>query len=149
MGWRVPVVKSGEREAPNRGTVAAAVVFDDLVYLFVLTFAMGPVLFGSRLLLVPLALALLPQLAIFTILLWPSLYDALAAPVGRIRVLHRFQPQIDVLGPSFRRLVSVRTLLPVVIVDALCAGLSVALYGLGLAAVHATSPTSPSSSNTC
>jgi hypothetical protein len=48
--------------------------------------------------LVPLAIALLPQLAIFTILLWPSLYDALAGPVGRIRVLHRFQGAQPSLG---------------------------------------------------
>ncbi len=135
--WRVPIVKSEEREAPEPGAIAATVVFDDLVYLFVLTFAMVPLVFGSTFLLVPLAIALLPQLAIFTILLWPSLYDLLAGPVGRIKVFRRFQPEIDVLGPSFRQLVSVRTLVPVVTVDALCAGLSVALYGVGLAAVHA------------
>ncbi len=100
--WRVPIVKSEEREAPEPSAVAATVVFDDLVYLFVLTFAMVPVVFGSPFLLVPLAIALLPQLAIFTILLWPSLYDALAGPVGRIRVLHRFQgaqPSLGITSP--------------------------------------------------
>lgn len=135
--WRVPIVKSDNGEALDAGVLTATVVFDDLAYLFVLTFAMVPVVIGTPVLAISLAVALLPQLAIFAILLSPGMYSWLAGRVANIRLFRRFRPQLEVLGPSFRSLVRARTLLPVIALDIVAASLSVALFALALGAVHA------------
>jgi glycosyltransferase 2 family protein len=135
--WRVPIVRSENESRVNAGTIAATVIFDDLVYFFVLTFAMVPLAIASPVVRVPLAIALAPQLAIFTALLWPSLYAWLAGHVSRMRPFRRFEPQLAVLGPTFQRLVVLRVIGPVVLVDALCAALAIGLYGLAMSAVHA------------
>ncbi|HYM96082.1 MAG TPA: lysylphosphatidylglycerol synthase transmembrane domain-containing protein [Candidatus Sulfotelmatobacter sp.] len=135
--WRVPIVRSADGEPLEAGMLAATVVFDDLVYYFVLTFAMVPAAVRFPLLAILMAVALLPQVLIFTILLWSPVYDALVGRLSQNRVLHRFQPQLALLGPSFRRLMTPRTLIPVAIVDAACAILAISLFGLALAAVHA------------
>ncbi len=134
--WRVPIVTSESGEG-NAGVLMATVVFDDLVYYFVLSFAMFPAAIRFPELRLLLAAAVLPQIAIFVILLWPRAYETLAGAVGRVRPLRRFTPQLALLGPGFRRLVKARTVIPVVVIDAGCALLAIALYGLALAAVHA------------
>jgi uncharacterized membrane protein YbhN (UPF0104 family) len=134
--WRVPVIKAGSGDL-EAGVIAGTVVFDDLVFLFVLTFAMVPAVARAPLLAVPLGVLLLPQLAIFGILLRPALYEWLATRVGRLGPLRRFEPQLQLLGPSFRRLVTVRTVVPVVALDLVCSALAIALFWLGLRAVHA------------
>jgi uncharacterized membrane protein YbhN (UPF0104 family) len=136
--WRVPIVKAENGERLDAGMIAATVVFDNLVYFFVLTFAMVPAVFRSPLFGVPLALALLPQLTIFLILLWPRPYDFLAGHIGRMRLFKRFQPQLALLGPAFRQLVTPQTVVPILIVDAGCAGLATGLFGLAVTAVHAS-----------
>jgi len=136
--WRVPILKAEHGERLDQGRIAATVVFDDLVYFFVLTFAMVPAVVGAPVLALPLGIALLPQLAIFGILLSPRIYSDLASRVGRIRLLKRFEPQLMLLGPAFRELTTARTLVPIVIVDAGCALLATGLFGLSVAAVHAT-----------
>ncbi|HUZ88557.1 MAG TPA: lysylphosphatidylglycerol synthase transmembrane domain-containing protein [Candidatus Acidoferrales bacterium] len=136
--WRVPILKAESGSALEAGVLTAAVVFDDLVYFLVLTLGMVPAAVEVPWFRAALGAALLPQAAIFAILLWPGLYERLAQVVGSIRLFRRFQVQIDLLGPAFRRLVRARTVIPIVLVDALCAGLAIALFGLALAAVHAT-----------
>lgn len=136
--WRVAIAKAENGEPLDAGVVVATVVFDNLVYFFVLTFAMVPDVLLSPMLAVPLGIALAPQLAIFLILLWPRLYEFLAGPVGRIRLFKRFQPQLELLGPAFRQLVTARTVVPIVIVDAICAALAIGLFGLAVGAVHAS-----------
>lgn len=136
--WRVAIAKSENGEPLDAGIIAATVVFDNLVYFFVLTFAMVPAVLRSPQLTVPLAVALAPQLTIFLILLWPRLYQFLAGAVGRMRLFKRFEPQLALLGPAFRQLVTVRTVVPIVAVDAVCAVLAISLFGLAVAAVHAT-----------
>jgi uncharacterized membrane protein YbhN (UPF0104 family) len=135
--WRVAIVKPERGGRIDAGVVAATVVFDNLVYFFVLTFAMAPVVVRSPLLAVPLGAALLPQITIFVILLWPRLYEFLAGHVGRARLLRRFQPQLMLLGPTFRGLMTRRTLIPILIADAGCAVLAIGLFGLAVSAVHA------------
>src|SRR3984893_17012573 len=71
--WRVPVIKAGSGDLVETGAIAGTVVFDDLVFLFVLTFAMVPAVGRAPVLAVPLGVLLLPQVAIFGILLWPAL----------------------------------------------------------------------------
>ncbi|HYM66605.1 MAG TPA: lysylphosphatidylglycerol synthase domain-containing protein, partial [Patescibacteria group bacterium] len=135
--WRVPIVRAEDRRT-DPGRIAASVIFDDLVFYFVLTFAMVPAVVRVPMLAVPLAVALLPQVTIFWILLSPRLYAFLASRVGHLRLLRRFEPQLLMLGPSFRELMTARTLVPIVIVDAGCALLATALFGLSVAAVHET-----------
>jgi uncharacterized membrane protein YbhN (UPF0104 family) len=134
--WRIAVVRPEHPGRLDAGAVAASVVFDDLVYFLVLSLAMVPAAIRLPFLRAALAAVLAPQLAIFLILLWPALYRALAAPVERLRPFRRFAPQLRLLGPSFRRLVRPRTLVPVVLVDAFCAALAITLYWLALSAVH-------------
>ncbi len=55
-----------------------------------------------------------------------------------MRLFRRFQPELVLLGPTFRTLVRARVLLPVVAVDIVAVVLSIALFALGLAAVHGT-----------
>lgn len=136
--WRVPIVRSEDSRPLEAGVITATVVFDDLVYFFVLTFAMIPAALRYPPLLAPFALAVLPQAVIFGILLWPSLYSRLADRVGRARLVRRFQPQLALLGPTFRRLVIPRVAIPVVLVDAASAAMAIALYALALSAVHAS-----------
>ncbi len=136
--WRVPIVKADDGQPTNAGIITATVVFDDLVYLFVLTFAMVPVVLRSPVLAIPLAIALVPQLVIFAILLSPAIYAWLAGHVARMRLFRRFQPELELLGPTFRTLVQGRVLLPVVLVDVVAVLLSVSLFALALAAVHGT-----------
>jgi len=136
--WKVPLVKLEEGDGTDAGVLTGTVVFDDLIYLFVLTFAMVPVVVGTPVLSIPLAVALLPQLAIFAILLSPSVYGALAGRVGKLRPFRRFRRELDLLGPAFRSLVHVRTVLPVVALDAIAASLSISLFALALASVHGT-----------
>jgi uncharacterized protein (TIRG00374 family) len=135
--WRVPVVKDESGDRVEAGAIAGSVVFDDLVFLFVLTFAMAPAVAATPLLALPLLVLLLPQLAIFTILLWPRLYHYLASRVGRLGPVRRFEPQLQLLGSSFRSLVTVRTVVPIVALDVVAAVLAVSLFWLALRAVHA------------
>jgi uncharacterized protein (TIRG00374 family) len=136
--WRVPVVVGESHGKAGAGPVAASVVFDNLVYFFVLTFAMVPAAIVLPTMRLWLALAALPQLAIFAMLMWPTVYDRLADAVSKLTLFRRFGPELKVLGPGFRLLVRPATLVPVVAVDVVCAGLSVALYWLAVTAVHAT-----------
>jgi uncharacterized membrane protein YbhN (UPF0104 family) len=136
--WKVPIVRSEDGTHLNVGVVAAAVIFDDLVYYFVLTFAMVPAAVALPAVRAPLAIALLPQLAIFVILLTPQFYDPLAGWIAGLRPFRGFATQLESLGPSFRRLVTVRTVIPIVTVDAICSLLAIGLYGLAVTAVHAT-----------
>lgn len=136
--WRVPIVKSERDDRLDAGTIAATVVFDNLVYYFVLTFAMVPAVLRFPPFGLPLGVALLPQLTIFVILLWPRLYEFLAGHLGRIRLFRRFQPHLMLLGPAFRQLMTPRILIRIVIVDAACAVLATGLFGLSVTAVHAS-----------
>lgn len=136
--WRVPIIRSRHGDHLEAGRIAASVIFDDLIYFFVLSFAMGPAVVQLPILAIPLSLALLPQLTIFGILLWPRLYAFLARRVSEIRLLRRFEPQLVLLGPAFRELVTPRTLVPIVIVDAGCAALATSLFALSVTAVHAS-----------
>ena len=135
--WRVPLVKADSGGGRDTGVLTATVVFDDLVYLFVLTFAMVPVVTGTPILSIPLAVSLVPQIVIFAILLSPRVYATLAGRVATLRPFRRFRPELEVLGPTFRSLVKARTLVPVVALDAIAATLSIALFALALGAVHA------------
>lgn len=135
--WRVPIVRSDDERPVNRGTVAATVIFDDLVYFFVLTFAMVPLAVQVPFVRLPLAIALVPQLAIFCVLLWQPAYSALATRVARLPLFTRFEPQLAVLGPSFQRLVRPSVIVPVAVIDAVCSMLAIALFGLALGAMHA------------
>lgn len=134
--WKVPLVKLENGAGNDSGVLTGTVVFDDLIYLFVLTFAMVPVVVGTPLFSIPLAVALLPQLIIFAILLSPPVYGALASRVGNLTPFRRFRRELEVLGPAFRSLVRVRTVLPVIVLDAIAASLSISLFALALAAVH-------------
>jgi glycosyltransferase 2 family protein len=136
--WKVPLVRLEKGGRVDTGILTGTVVFDDLIYLFVLTFAMVPLVIGAPLLSIPLAVALLPQLVIFAILLSPSVYGALAGRVGNLRPLRRFRSELEVLGPSFRSLVRIPTTLSVIALDALAASLSISLFALALASVHGT-----------
>ena len=136
--WRVPIIRSHHGEGLDAGRIAATVIFDDLVYFFVLTFVMVPAVVQRPILAFPLSIALLPQLTIFGILLWPRLYAFLAERVGEIPFLRRFEPQLKLLGPAFRELMTPHTLVPIVIVDAGCAALATCLFALAVTAVHAT-----------
>lgn len=109
--WKVPLVRLAKGGRVDTGVLTGTVVFDDLIYLFVLTFAMVPLVIGAPLLSIPLAVALLPQLVIFAILLSPSVYGALASRVGNLGPFRRFRSELAVLGPSFRSLVRIHTTL--------------------------------------
>ena len=134
--WRVPIVKSEGGGKEEAGKIAASVIFDDLAYFFVLTAAVLPLAARDGALRGLLLAALLPQMAIFTILLTPSLHRPLVRAVGRIRPIKRFVPQLEMLGPAFRELVRPKVLVPVVAMDALCVLLAVSLYWLAVSAVH-------------
>jgi uncharacterized membrane protein YbhN (UPF0104 family) len=136
--WKVPLVRLENGDRVDTGVLTGTVVFDDLIYLFVLTFAMVPLVIGTPLLSIPLGVALLPQLVIFAILLSPSVYGALASRVGNLRPFRRFRSELEVLGPSFRGLVRIPTTLTVIALDALAASLSISLFALALASVHGT-----------
>jgi uncharacterized membrane protein YbhN (UPF0104 family) len=136
--WRIPIVKAEDGGALDAGILAATVVFDDLVYYLVLTMAMVPAAIRYPPLAIALAVALIPQVLIFGILLWPWLNTWLVGQVSRIGPVRRFEPQLALLGPCFRRLFTRPTLLPVVISEAVCAVLAISLFGLALGAVHAT-----------
>ncbi len=135
--WRVPILQRTARPTAPNGVLVGSVVFDDLLFTFVLSFGMLPALLQAPALAIPFALLLAPQLAVFAILLWPALYRALAARVGHLRPIRRFEPQLQMLGPAFRTLCNPRTLSAVVAADLVCAALTIALFGLGVAAVHA------------
>ncbi|MDQ6877313.1 MAG: lysylphosphatidylglycerol synthase domain-containing protein [Candidatus Dormibacteraeota bacterium] len=136
--WRVPIVKSEDSRPVDHGALAASVIFQDLVFYFVLGLAMVPAALWFPLFRVGLAVALVPQAAIFAILLWPALYGRLVAWVTSVRPLRRFEPALAILGPSVRRLARPPVLIPIVVVEAVAAGLAIGLYALALAAVHVT-----------
>lgn len=135
--WRIPLVETGSGSAVEVGAVTGTVVFDDLVYFVVLTMAMFPAAAQAPLLFTALGATLLPQVVIFTILLWPWLYHALAGLVTHLPLVHRFEAQVQLLGPSFRRLMRPRTLVPVIMLDILASLLAIALFGLALRSVRA------------
>lgn len=135
--WRIPLVETGSRDRVAVGAVTGTVVFDDLVFFAVLTMAMLPAAIGAPLLFSALGATLLPQVLIFTILLWPWLYHALAGLVSRLPLLRRFEAQLQLLGPSFRRLVRLRTLIPVLLLDVIASALAIALFAEALRGVRA------------
>ncbi len=135
--WRVPIVRSEGGQELGPGQLTATVVFDNLVYFFVLTFAMVPAAVRIPAFAVPLGLALLPQLAILGILLSPRLYRFLVDRLMRIRFLRRFEPELLLLGPAFQQLMTARTLIPIVAVDVGCAALATGLFALSVTSVHA------------
>jgi uncharacterized membrane protein YbhN (UPF0104 family) len=134
--WRVPIIRSEGTRSLNSGRVAASVIFDDLVYFFVLTMAAVPAALIEPAIRLPLALALIPQLVIFACLLQPSLYAALAGRIATWRIARRFHESLLVLGPAFRQLVRVKILVPVLLLDGVCVGLATTLYWLAVNAVH-------------
>ena len=135
--WRVPLVESGRDRRAQVGVVTGTVVFDDLVYFGVLTLGMIPAAVRAPLLVLPLGLTLLPQALIFAILLWPRLYHFLARLVTGLPPLRRFEVQVQLIGPTFRRLVRPRVLVPVLLLDTIAALLATTLFGLALGGVHA------------
>lgn len=135
--WRVPLVETGSSTRAQVGAVTGTVVFDDLVYFVVLTMAMIPAAVQAPLLFTGVGATLLPQALIFTILLWPRLYHALARLATRLGPLRRFEPQLQLLGPSFRILVRPRTLVPVMLLDMVASLLAIALFALALRGVRA------------
>ncbi len=135
--WRVPLIKSESGDAVDSGAITGTVVFDDLVYFAVLTLGMIPAVARTPQLAVALGLLLLPQAAIFVILMWSRPYVWLSTRVGRMRPFRSFQAQLDLIGPTFRRLVKPQVLIPVVLLDLACGLLALSLFGLGLRAVHA------------
>lgn len=136
--WRIPIVNADDGCPLDAGMLAATVVFDDLMYYLVLTLFMVPAAVRVAPLRIALAIALLPQVLIFGILLWPRLNAWLVEQVSRIGAVRRFERQLALLGPTFRRLFTARTVVPVVIAEAVCSVLAISLFGLALAAVHAT-----------
>ena len=136
--WKVPIVHSEDTTRLDAGVLAATVVFDDLVYFLVLTLAMAPAAVTFPLVRASLAIVLVPQLAIFVILLTPRIYDPLASRIAQVRMFRGFASQLVSLGPTFQRLVRVRIVVPILAVDAVCSLLAIALYGLAVAAVHAS-----------
>lgn len=135
--WRVPILRRLVRPRLSNAALVGAVVFDDLVFLFVLSLGMIPAVLLTPALALPLALLMLPQVAVLGVLAWPAGYAFLARKVTGIRPLRRFEPTLRELGPSCRRLFNARTLAAVVAVDVVCAALTLALFTLAVSAVHA------------
>ncbi|MFI5282637.1 MAG: YbhN family protein [Candidatus Dormibacterales bacterium] len=135
--WRVPILRPTKSGRLDVGMVAAAVIFDDLAYFLVLSLTMVPAAIEYPIVRAPFAIALAPQIAIFTVLLWPRLYDPLVAWVTRMALFRRFAPQLALLGPSVRRLVKPSVAVPILMADAVCSALAISLYGLAVVAVHA------------
>ena len=91
--WRIPIVNADDGGPLDAGMLAATVVFDDLMYYLVLTLFMIPAAVRIPPLRIALAIALLPQVLIFAILLWPRLNGWLVVQVIRIGPIRRVERQ--------------------------------------------------------
>lgn len=137
--WRVPLLKHS-RVPVAAGTVAGAVVFDDLSYLLVLTVAMVPAVVIQPSLWPPLLAVLAPQACLLTILTWRRPHDWLLARVRVLPGMDRFGGGLEQIGPTFRLIAASRRLPAILALQLVCSALAVTLFGLGLAAVHARIP---------
>jgi uncharacterized membrane protein YbhN (UPF0104 family) len=134
--WRVPLVKSRFDDVQS-GSIAGAVVYDDLIYYLALSVLMVIALgaFTARDAL--LGLIFVPQLLIIAILLSPRVYRRLSHVVTRIGAMRKLRPVLADIGATFRELFRRPVLLKVGLVDIAGGALSTSLYALALAAVHA------------
>ncbi len=135
--WRVPIVRTQVSVPVEAGIITGAVVFDDLLYFFVLTLIMGVTMGSSLLLIIGFAALLVPQCIVFGILLSKRVFTFLSEAVLRWKALSRFSPYVRSIGPTFRMLAQPRLIVQVMCIDAVAAGCAVLLFYLGLAAVHA------------
>ena len=135
--WRVPIVKTQVRFPVESGIIAGVVVFDDLLYFFVLTLIMGVTMGKSLFLVIGFRALLVPKCIVFGILLSQSVFTFLSEAVLRWRWVSHFGPYVRSIGPTCRRLARPRIILQVICIDTVAASCAALLFFLGLAAVHA------------
>lgn len=136
--WRVGVMAEAEGLHRHGGAVAATVVFEDLVFMTLFSLALLPVLGRAPFLAPVAALSVVGLVLTCALLFWPAGYRAAAALALRVRPVRRFAGQIEELGPAFKHLATVRTLVRVAAFDAVGALLAFVLFELALRAVHVT-----------
>jgi uncharacterized membrane protein YbhN (UPF0104 family) len=136
---RVAVLEAtGATRGHNVGEVAATVAFQELGFLALLGVPLIPAVVVQPAL-APLLLFLVLLLGIIlAVLLWEPAYLRAVALVERIPFLRRFDRELRHIRPAFLKLFEARTILGVLISDALGVAVTFFLFELALNAVGAT-----------
>ena len=135
---RVAMVRGADNER-GVGAVTATVALQELSYMLLVSLGALPRLAqhpGLALLILAITLAFASA---FVILLWQPAYERAVRMVERVRYLRRFDQQLHEIRPAFLRLCRWRTLVPIVLVEALAAAVSFLLFYLALLAIGLSS----------
>ena len=136
---RVALIEDTGASGRGAGQLTGTIAFQELLFTSILGLGVLPHLFARP----TVALIVLAMTAVnavmFTVLIWEPAYRWAVRTVERVRVLRRFDTQLKEIRPAFLQLLTWRTLLPVVLLDAVAAGLSFLLFDLALHALGVTS----------
>lgn len=136
--WRIAVTARAQDLRRMGGVITATIVFDDLVFMTLLSLALVPLLARMPFLIPLVVLALLGELMLWSLLVWPAGYLRAVQLATRMLPVGRLAIPLGQLGPAFRRLVRPRIVLQVGLLNAVAGVLSLSLFVLALLAVRVT-----------
>lgn len=132
---RVAVLESTGAQGHDAGEVASTVAFQEMVFLALMAVPLIPAMVVEPPL-IPVLLLLIGLCAlILVLLLWSPAYERAIALVERIPFLRRFDGELRHIRPAFVRLFELRTVVGVVVFDAIGVALTFFLFELALHAV--------------
>lgn len=132
---RVAMVERTGASGRNAGTIAGSITFQELLFLGLLGLGVLPrVALHPDIALLVVAMTL-AHAGVVALILWEPAYNRAVRMVERVRILRRFDEQLRSLRPAFVELVKPRSLIGVVLFNALAAGCMYLLFHLALRAV--------------
>jgi uncharacterized membrane protein YbhN (UPF0104 family) len=132
---RVAMVRRAGFRRREPGELAGTIAFQELVFMTLLGFGVLPRVATQRDVALLVVLMTLAHAGIFTILVWKRAYDWAVDTVERVRLLRRFDRQLRDLRPAFVKLFTPRALVPILLCNAVAAGLNFLLFYLALRAL--------------
>jgi glycosyltransferase 2 family protein len=136
---RVALVEDTGATGRGPGQVAGTIAFQELLFMTVMGLGVLPRLFSRPTVALLVLLMTVANAGIFTVIIWERAYTWAVRTVERVRILRRFDRQLKEIRPAFLQLLVWRTLLPVVLCNAVAVGLSFLLFYLALHTIGVTS----------
>jgi glycosyltransferase 2 family protein len=132
---RVAMARRAGYRRRDAGELAGTIAFQELVFMTFLGFGVLPRVATQRDVALLVLLMTLAHVGIFAILIWKRAYDWAVRTVEKVRFLRRFDKQLRDLRPAFVALFHPRALVPILLCNAVAAGLNFLLFYLALRAL--------------
>lgn len=135
---RVALVEDTGASGRGAGQVAGTIAFQELLFMTIMGLGVLPRLVSRPTIALLVLLLTAANAGILTVIVWERAYTWAVRTVERVRILQRFDRQLKEIRPAFLQLLAPRTLLPVVLCNAVAVGLSFLLFDLALHAIGVT-----------